>query len=286
MNVPLVSVLITAYNRENFIGEAVESVLASTYTNFELIIIDDCSTDDTVHIARAYQTKDKRVRIFENERNIGQFKNRNRAAEVANGTFIFYVDSDDTVLPNGIELLVQTMRRYPNASFGMYWNQTPDKEVVELNSKTAIYNHFFRAPFLLMGPGGTIIRRNFFLEIGGYTEKYNAAGDMYFNLKACSFSPIVRLPFEFMTYRRHDGQELNSPYEYLYNSYRYLREALVELPLQLSNNELKWLRKKNSRRFLVNIMKYLIRTRDLKATNTAIKNSNFKLKDAFEGIFH
>ena len=66
--IPLVSVLMTSFNREKYIGEAIESVLASTYTNFELIITDDRSTDNTVTIAKTFGSKDQRVKLFINER--------------------------------------------------------------------------------------------------------------------------------------------------------------------------------------------------------------------------
>ena len=65
---PLVSVLMTAYNREKYISEAIESVLASTYTNFELIIVDDCSTDNTLAIAKSYEKNDARIKVYLNEK--------------------------------------------------------------------------------------------------------------------------------------------------------------------------------------------------------------------------
>ena len=68
---PIVSVLMTAYNRENYIGEAIESVLASTLQDFELIIVDDCSKDKTVDIAKSYEAKDSRIKIYIND---SQFK--------------------------------------------------------------------------------------------------------------------------------------------------------------------------------------------------------------------
>src|SRR5260370_37746092 len=92
---PLVSVLMTAYNREKYIAQAIESVLASTYTNFELIIVDDRSTDYSVEIARGYERKDKRVRVHVNEKNLGDYPNRNKAASYAVGKYIRYLDSDD-----------------------------------------------------------------------------------------------------------------------------------------------------------------------------------------------
>jgi glycosyltransferase involved in cell wall biosynthesis len=71
VSTPLVSVLMTSYNREKYIGEAIESVLESTYNNFELIIVDDCSTDNTVKIAKSFAEKDARVKVFCNDKNPG-----------------------------------------------------------------------------------------------------------------------------------------------------------------------------------------------------------------------
>ena len=88
MNLPLVSILMTAYNREMFIAEAIESVLGSSYSNFELIIVDDCSVDETAKIARKYFETDQRIKLFVNETNQGQFKNRNIVASYASGKYL------------------------------------------------------------------------------------------------------------------------------------------------------------------------------------------------------
>ena len=82
----------TAYDREKYIGEAIESILFSSFSDFELIIVDDGSIDQTVSIARHYEAKDVRVKLFVNDKNQGQFANRNIAASYATGKYIKYVD--------------------------------------------------------------------------------------------------------------------------------------------------------------------------------------------------
>ncbi|MEO5967024.1 MAG: glycosyltransferase family 2 protein, partial [Ferruginibacter sp.] len=106
---PLISVLMTAYNREDFISEAIESVLDSTYKNFELIIVDDGSTDNTVPIAKKFEVIDERIKVYENKTNLGQFSNRNYAATLASGEYIMYVDSDDKIFSDGFERLIKVM---------------------------------------------------------------------------------------------------------------------------------------------------------------------------------
>ena len=94
-DMPLVSILMTSYNREKYIHEAIESVLASTYKNFELIIVDDGSTDSTLQIAYAYAKKNERIRVYNNEKNLGDYPNRNKAASYASGEYMMFVDSDE-----------------------------------------------------------------------------------------------------------------------------------------------------------------------------------------------
>jgi glycosyltransferase involved in cell wall biosynthesis len=221
---PFVSILMTAYNRQEFIAEAIESVLASTYQHWELIIVDDGSTDNTVNIAKGFEAKDSRIKVYSNEKNLGDYPNRNKAALLAKGEYMVFVDSDDKILPGGIQKLVEAMELFPGSSFGMY-SPLPGTPY-ELKSDEAIYNHFFKEPFLMMGPGGTIQRLSFFKKLNGYPEKYGPANDMYYNLKACCHSSIVIMPFEFMYYRRHEGQEINNASSYLYNSYLYLKDAI------------------------------------------------------------
>ncbi|MGN6475677.1 MAG: glycosyltransferase family 2 protein, partial [Flavipsychrobacter sp.] len=118
-NAPLVSVLMTSYCREKYIANAIESVLASTYVNFELIIVDDGSTDKTVEIAQSYAAKDKRIKFFVNEKNLGDYPNRNRAASLASGKYLKYVDSDDYIYPHGLQVLVSMMEANPEAGWGL-----------------------------------------------------------------------------------------------------------------------------------------------------------------------
>jgi len=278
-----VSILMTAYNRQQFIEEAIESVLASTYRDWELIIVDDGSTDNTVNIAKRFEASDTRIKVYVNEKNLGDYPNRNKAASYANGDFIIFVDSDDKILKDGIELLVKTMIHFPGASFGMY--STAGGEPFEIEPVKAIYNHFFEKPFLIMGPGGTIQRLSFFRKTKGYPEKYGPANDMYYNLKAACYSSIVIMPFEFMYYRRHEGQEINNASSYLYNSYLYLNDAMAELPLPLDNKQKKWIIKKNKRRFVVNLARLLFKL-DFRKVQLAINKTRFTIPDLLQGIFH
>lgn len=110
---PLVSVVIPAYNAEAYIAEAIESVLNQTYPNFELIIIDDKSPDQTLMIAKSYESKDSRVKVIENEKNVGVGGNRNRGIAEAGGEYICWLDSDDISLPDRVEKQVEYLENHP-----------------------------------------------------------------------------------------------------------------------------------------------------------------------------
>jgi glycosyltransferase involved in cell wall biosynthesis len=284
MDIPLFSILMTAYNRQDFISDSINSVINSTYQNWELIIVDDHSFDNTFLIAQFFANKDSRIKLYINDKNLGDYPNRNKAAGYAQGDYIMYVDSDDLLFCNTIENILSIISPLVDFNFGMYWPHTKDTFVME--SKQALREHFFGRQFLYMGPGGTIVRRSFFEQINKYPEKYGPANDMYFNLKACCYSKILLIPFEFNFYRRHDGQESNDINSYVYNNYLYMRDALVELPLPFSGLEISWLKNKNKRRFIVQLFNYYRNSFDFNKTRFAYKMAFFSVKDIFQGCFH
>ena len=273
----------TAYNREQFIAEAIESVLNNSYRNIELIVVDDGSIDKTIEIAKGYEQSDSRVKVYINQKNLGDYPNRNKAATYATGEFMMYVDSDDKLNADTINKIFSSVSDITTLNFAMYWSHS--NETFSLNSNEALTKHFFEKQFLYMGPGGTFIRRSFFNSIGSYPEKYGPANDMYFNLKACCFSSIHLFPFEFIYYRIHAGQEINNTYSYLYNNYKYMRDALNELPIPFEKEKIKWFIKKNKRRFVVNLFLYFMKTFNFQKTVQAWKKADFNLKFLLEGVF-
>ncbi len=97
---PLVSVIIPTYNQEACIACCLESILTQSLRNLEVIIINDASTDNTLVLCEDYASKDSRVRVYSNEKNMGQGYSRNLALEISCGKYITYVDSDDYILPH------------------------------------------------------------------------------------------------------------------------------------------------------------------------------------------
>jgi glycosyltransferase involved in cell wall biosynthesis len=282
---PLVSVLMTAYNREKFIAEAIESVLLSTYAHFELIIVDDGSNDNTVTIARSYSKQDDRIKLYLNDENLGDYRNRNKAATYAIGKYIKYLDSDDKIYDWGLAYCVEMMEKYPDAGMGLLKLQKEIKQEC-LESKESITINYFDKPILNIGPSGTILRRSSFEEIGCYNPDYGVPSDMYFNLKMASSFPIVLLNKQFFYYRVHDGQELHNKYSYVCYNYKYFNDALHIPNFPLSEDQKNFLIKKARRSFIKLFINYIKETRHLAKAIRAIHISGLGWNGFLKGIFN
>jgi glycosyltransferase involved in cell wall biosynthesis len=206
---PLVSVLMTAYNREKYIAEAIESVLASTYTNFELIIVDDCSKDNTVAIARSYEAKDSRVKVYVNENNMGDYPNRNNAASYAKGKYLKYLDSDDLLYKHSLQVFIDFMESNPYVALGISSSATSTIQPFPIifTPKQSVRHHFFKNHFLDCAPSGTIIKHEVFKALGGFSGK-RMVGDIEFGLYCASQYNVMLLPPGLIFWREHGNQEV------------------------------------------------------------------------------
>ncbi len=115
MNQPLVTVLLTAYNAEAFLAEALESIIQQTYPNMEILLVDDGSTDSSLAIMQEFQARDSRIRIDQHE-NMGITKSSNRALQMAQGDIIVRLDADDIMVPNRVEEQVKFLLENPEVT--------------------------------------------------------------------------------------------------------------------------------------------------------------------------
>lgn len=104
-----VTIITPLYNCSEFLDETLNSVLVQTYQNWEVIMVDDCSSDNSVLIAQEFVEKDHRIKLIQLEKNSGAAVARNKAIEAATGRFIAFLDSDDLWMPNKLEKQVQFM---------------------------------------------------------------------------------------------------------------------------------------------------------------------------------
>jgi len=133
--IPYVTVLMSTYNSEKYLNEAIDSILNQTFKDFEFIIIDDGSTDRSLKILKSY--KDPRIRIVQNESNIGLAKSLNKGLKLAQGKYIARMDSDDISLPNRLKKQVAFMEANPEIGVCGTWSQTFG-EIKKIVSKTPL----------------------------------------------------------------------------------------------------------------------------------------------------
>jgi len=148
----VVTVVITSYNAGSYLNEAVESVLAQTYTNWKMIIVDDASTDGSMESIRKY-LRDRRIRVFVNHRNLGQTRALNVALKHVHTPFMVQLDSDDWFLPEALKVLVRKARHSGpdvaliSSNIKVVWQDEGGNEVASMVRKGQKYRDKYR--FLL-----------------------------------------------------------------------------------------------------------------------------------------
>ncbi len=128
MEKPLVSIIMPSYNSSLYIAESIESVISQSYSRWELLITDDCSSDDTVEIINRYMKNDSRIKLFANSQNSGAGISRNRSISESSGRFIAFLDSDDYWAEHKLERQISFMLKNEAAlSYTAYQKVKDDK---------------------------------------------------------------------------------------------------------------------------------------------------------------
>ena len=241
MQAPSVSVLVTVYNREAYLDACLDSILASTWQDFEVVVVDDGSGDGSVAIGERYAARNARVRFFRNDRNLGDYPNRMRAAELAKGRFLKYVDSDDLIYPHSLAIMVEAMSRFPEAALGLSYSLPEDETPypLELKPAEAWRRQFLGRGCLGCGPSGTILRRDAFFEAGGFRD-WGVLSDTDLWCRLTARWPVVLLPPGLVWWRRHEGQEFikdNAAAVYLEKGFALALDALTSPACPLTESE-------------------------------------------------
>lgn len=201
---PNVSVIIPAYNAEAFIADTIQSVLAQTYQDFEIIVVDDGSTDGTLAALDAFNG---RVRVH-SQRNSGVATARNAGAGLATGTFIAFLDADDLWLPHKLEQ--QLYHSTAPMTFTDRFNIGARGELPELQSDvTAMHGGDVFVPLLREGNFITntsvMMRRALFEKMGGFYTGLNGTEDWDLWIRVAESHEIGFIPEPLVRYRFHTG---------------------------------------------------------------------------------
>lgn len=219
---PIVSILIPVFNREHLIGSAIESALAQTVTDFEIIIVDNQSTDRTLAICKSFAATDHRIRLYQNSENIGPVLNWIRCVEYATAPFAKILFSDDLMAPNYLERTLPYMLSpecalvYTQAIIGNEsWKGTVFYETFLSDCKIS-RNYFFRAAthlgnFYPASPGAALFRtsdlhKNILTSLPGFDDydflRYGAGVDWLIYMLTALYYPHIAYVAEPLVYFR------------------------------------------------------------------------------------
>ena len=204
MSSQLVSVIMSVHNNEATVNTAIESILDQSYKNIELIITDDCSSDNSLSIIKKYIDK-KNVKLIENSENKGLTKSLNSMIKVAQGKFIARQDADDISLFNRIQVQVDLINKF-NLDF-------VSSRAISLQTKKYIPNISFNLPYKFLirykNPfihGTLIIKKNVLLELGNYDERFKYAQDYKLMIDALDKQykyKVLRKPYYLLNTRNN-----------------------------------------------------------------------------------
>jgi hypothetical protein len=195
MKEPKITILMPTYNAGRYLRPAIESVLAQTFTDFELLIIDDQSTDGSLAVLNAYD--DPRIRVVQNEQNIGLVRSRNNGLRLASGEYIAVLDADDVTLPNRLEEQVRCLREQQDVGI-----VASGSLIIDAEGNTLETHNYDMSPEQMyctltfaneIFHSSVTFRRQLILGIGGYDESFKYAEDYDLWLRASRFSKIVKL---------------------------------------------------------------------------------------------
>lgn len=192
MDKPLVSIIIPSFNRQNLIGETLDSVLAQTYQNWECIVVDDGSTDNTIEVVDFYASRDSRIKCYQRDREPkGGSVCRNIGLNISEGEYIIFLDSDDLLHNTCLESRIYKFNLYPTKDFLIF--QSKDF-YVKIGDNNTIWNidkeeedliRFLRFD-IVWSISGPIWKKDALMKINGFTDYLRSWQDWEIHVRALS----------------------------------------------------------------------------------------------------
>lgn len=206
---PLVSVIMPVCNGAPFVGKAIQSILLQSFHDFELIVVDDGSTDETPEILERFLKKDPRIIVLRHEKPLGISLSCNEAATHARGKFLARMDADDIAMPQRLETQLQCIENRPECVALGTWAMQIDPDGWPIGYWRVPTEHEAILNQLLSGRGGAIIhptamiRRSAFNTVGGYDESLRAGQDADLWLRLAEIGRLANVPEILLYYRFH-----------------------------------------------------------------------------------
>jgi len=209
---PKVSFVVPCYELAHFLAECVKSILAQTYTDFEILIMDDCSPDNTTEVAMSFQ--DPRIRCMRNAKNLGHLRNYNRGIELATGEYVWLISADDVVWDtHALARYVDLLDQHPSAGFAF----CAALELREGRTKVATYSSWQGSDGLLYGKNvferlvyantivacSGMVRKAIYIRHGSFPLDMPYSGDWYLWCLFAMFGDVVFVADPLVAYRIH-----------------------------------------------------------------------------------
>lgn len=230
---PIFSVIIPAFNGEKHVHKAIESILNQTFHDFELFLVDDCSTDQTLNILKSYQKKDNRIILLENKKNIGKPASLNRAIKKADGKYIALLDCDDVALPCRLEMQSSFFESNPEikltASLGYYITET-DEVIGKIFSEFTDIDYVHSClknnrAIGLLAPSASFYR-SVATEVGGFRDVFPCEDIDFWNRVLEKYPVVVQKEY-LINYRIHSGSVTTSEFFRTKQNFRFVEHNMI-----------------------------------------------------------
>ena len=177
MHNPFFSIITVTYNSSQYVREAIGSVLASSFTDFELIIGDDCSTDNTWEIIQEYD--DSRISKYRNETNFREYPNRNKALGLAKGEWVLFIDGDDLIYPHALSFIASMIEKSNDVGMLlMRWYRNNMIYPILISPRDFYLEKYFGEGFLSTAFTNVVFNRKVLLDNGGIPVGYSFGDDV------------------------------------------------------------------------------------------------------------
>lgn len=223
----VISIVLTVYNSEIYLGTAIDSVLKQTYQDFELIIFDDGSTDRSLAIAAHYADVDQRVKVIKSD-HIGRTPSLIEACAIATGEYLGLIDSDDWMSDNCLDATARSLNLNPSAGMAYTRCALVDKsgKFIEFRRSSDIPFTFERMLVDFIPFHFRLCRKSVFGEVGGF-ENYPFAEDYDLALKIAERSQVIGCPEATYFYRQHQNSMTKSnPVDQVYFTKKAIESSL------------------------------------------------------------
>lgn len=246
-----VSICIPTYNGSRYIGHAITSVLNQTLTDFELIIVDDCSRDNSETLIKSFN--DRRIKYHKNPRRLGLVGNWNKCVELSNGKYVCIFHQDDIMMPENIEQKVNILRENPKVGMvhsnvsqisskdeliSEYWYFKPDPKQNGVHVGSEFLKDLLFGPNIVCCPSA-VVRRECYDKLGRFDPSLPFTADLEMWMRIALFYDIFYLVKTLVKYRRHADMETNKfiGVKDLEHSYRAKILFLSEYTELISNHD-------------------------------------------------